>query len=235
MTRIEKSDAQLDAEASREIHKCQTCGRDYLDGYPHHHATEPRAGYDPMPPRPPSVLGMIAVIRREYRLEIPPRLHVSYVPGRTEPIGVSEYSAAAAGYVAGTAGIVDALDTGPLGSPPWSPTFHRRVGAVTHWEGAQTIEESDWMIFPWALAIERRLDRWCRSKHGNRPELWREHRGEVICPPLVELVIKRDRSIAEAAAQFDMTPERAEEVLDDALRRVWGQVSNVLNRLPVAA
>ena len=237
MTRHEKSDAQLDAEASADapdVRPCTYCGKPYLDGFPHRHETPPRPGYDPMPERPSSVDGMIAVIRREYRLELPHRLHVSYVPSRAEPIGVSQYSMAAAGYIASEA-TVDVLDAGELGSPPWSPSFHRRVGAVTLWEGEQTIEEGDWGIFPWAFTIERRLDRWCRSRHGNRPELWREHRGQPICRPIVELVVKHDYTVEMVSREYEMSSARAEIVLDEALRRVWGQVSNQLNGLPVAA
>lgn len=110
MTRYEKSDAQLDAEASADapdVRPCTHCGKPYLDGFPHRHETPPKPGYDPMPERPATVycnqldvnsywLGtftgaccMVHLAGHEYRGELHwrhARLTVRYVPPALEPI-----------------------------------------------------------------------------------------------------------------------------------------------------
>jgi len=196
------SDSQLDAIAAGTL-TCPTCKGKYLQESPHRHETPPRPDYDPMPPRPGTLAGMIALVRREYQAEIPSRLHVRYVTS-DEQLGV---------------------DAGSLGSPSWDPAFARRVGGVR----LDDVEPGEWAIFPWAFAIERRLEPWCRRYH--RPPLWTEHRSP-ICKPLV-LAVVRDRSVTDAADQVGVTPERAELLLEQALGRVFGWVSNVLNDLDV--
>jgi hypothetical protein len=209
---------------------CRTCGKDALPDYPHRHETPPRPEYDPMPPKPGKLVDLIAVIRREYWLELPSRLHVQYVPGRLEPIGVSEYSAAAGGYIPGER-TVEALDAGALGSPPWAPEAHRRFGGVTVWGDAQTINAADYAIFPWAYAMERRIPGWCRRKHVTRPELYREHRNAPVCGTLVRLVIAADLEVPKAALEQEMTTGRANELLVSALGYLWRCVSDKLNEI----
>jgi hypothetical protein len=224
----------MTALANPELTTCTTCRKPFLPGYPHRHETPLRPDYNPMPAKPPALAALVALIRAEYLAELPVRLHVSYVPNRAEPIAVSEYSAAAAGYVA-TAESRDSLDTGELGAPSWSPAMHRRVGGVEIWGDALTVIEADYRWFPWALAIERRLPAYCRRRHVTRPELWREHREQPICQPLVLAVIAGGNSLYDAAAQFSMTPERCTTVLEEALGKVWAITSNLVNEIDLHA
>ena len=213
-----------------DVRACPVCRREMLEGYPHRHETPPRPDHNPMPRAPEKLNDLIAAVRREYRLELPARLHVQSVPGRLEPIGVSEYSAAAGGYVQ-TPATIKVSDTGPLGAPSWSPPAHRRFGGVAVWEDVWTVLESDYAIFPWAYAIERRLPAWCRRRHVTRPDLYVEHRGLPICPTIVRAVIVGDRLSIRQANDIGISSDAAEELLGLALRYVWRCVSDALNEI----
>lgn len=212
------------------IHPCRICGKDEADGYPHRHDTPPRPEHNPMPKRPPTLGETIAIIRREYRMELPVRLHSRYVPGRLEPIGVSEYSAAAGGYVA-TERSIEVSDTGELGSPSWSPEAHRRFGGVTVWGDAMTVAAADYAVFPWAYALERRIPGWCRRGHLTRPEAYSEHAGRVLCPDLVRLVVVTDTPFMRGITDLGVTPERAVDLLEPAVAYLWRCVSDALNEI----
>jgi hypothetical protein len=216
---------------------CTTCGLPAVVGYPHRHETPVRPDYDPMPACPDTLDEMVALMRAGYQSEIPVQLHVSYVPGRAEPMAVSEYSSTAAGYVV-TEQTIEAIDSGALGSPSWSPAFHRRAGGVTVWGDEWTLNTGDYQAFPWAYAIDVSLRNWCRSRHLTRPELYREHRHTTICHSLTRLVVAHRYPIDKAAEACEMTTERAAWLLqhvgakgrqEGALRLVWRVVSERLN------
>lgn len=235
MSRREYSDSTLNALAERgELDTCAHCRKPFVIGREHRHETPPRPDYNPMPPRPSSLVALVAVIRAEYAAEVPNRLHVAYVPNRVEPVGVSEYSAGAAGYAL-TPETHDLLDTGELGSPSWSPPMHRRVGGVEVWGDAMTVREDDYRMFPWALAIFRRLPAHCRRRHVTRGDLYHEHRGEPICGPLVERVVGGGASLKDVAADFAMTPERCSVLLEESLGKVWAIASNLHNEIDLHA
>jgi hypothetical protein len=198
---------------------CTTCGLPAVVGYPHRHETPVRPDYDPMPACPDTLDEMVALMRAGYQSEIPVQLHVSYVPGRAEPMAVSEYSSTAAGYVV-TEQTIEAIDSGALGSPSWSPAFHRRAGGVTVWGDEWTLDGGDYQAFPWAYAIGVSLRNWCRSRH------------------LTRLVVAHRYPIDKAAEACEMTTERAAWLLqhvgakgrqEGALRLVWRVVSERLN------
>jgi hypothetical protein len=239
MTRA-KSDAQLDAEAA--LPRCAICGKPYLEGYPHRHETPPRPEYDPMPPRPDRE-AMVAYIRAEYYAELPHRLHVAYVPGRAEPIAVSEYSAGAAGYVPTDASLA-VLDTGELGSPSWSPLFHRRVGAVTMILEETIERDEDMAPFPWAHQLQG-IRRWCATKH----QAWYEHAGHPLCWTLLRHHVLGGYSLGRAAELEGVTEDTAIRLIfdgphggdcpkrhpkqcpDGALGKWWAFVSTDLNAI----
>lgn len=241
MTRIAKSDAQLNAEAAStgKIHPCLDCGNPYLDGYPHRHATEPRSGYDPMPSKPTSRVELVRTIASEFGAEMPPRIHARQVPSRAEPIGVSEYSAAAAGYVLSDQEI-DVLDTGELGAPPWSSPFHRYIGSV-HWDGSLVMDEADLEPYPWTRNLLG-LRRWCAGKHRG----WYEHQEQPMCWLLIRLIVMGGYSLGKAALELHIPVDTADVLLfghrdrscdhagrcpDGAFDKWWSWTSNDLNGL----
>lgn len=203
----------------------EVCAKPMLPDYPHHHETPPRPDYDPMPGRPTSPGAMIALIRAEVRSELPVRLHVTYVPSRAEPIAVSEYSASAAGFVAGEF-YIDALDTGELGSPSWSPAFHNYVGAVTGWEGELVLRDEDLTGFPWMRQLEG-LRRWCASYHRT----WYEHQLRPLCWTLVRHVVFGGYSVHRAAQLEGISGEKGDELFARAVDKWWGWVSNDVNAI----
>lgn len=221
-----------------DVHPCLSCGNPYLEGYPHRHATEPRGSYDPMPSKPSTRAGLVAVIAREFAAEKPPRLHVRQVPSRAEPIGVSQYSAEAAGYVV-TDESMDVLDTGELGAPPWAPAFHRYIGGVSLWDGELVSTDMDPEAHVWSKNLHS-LRRWCAGKHAT----WYEHAGRPVCWSLVMLVVFGGYSLGRAAVELDIIPEKADMLLfghleracdckkacpPGALERWWSWVSNDMN------
>lgn len=242
MTARPYSDATLDALASAPATvttvTCGTCGCQAVPEYPHRHETPLRPDYNPMPPCPDDLDEMIAFMREGLREEIPIALHVSYVPGRAEPIAVSEYSQAAAGYVVAEA-TVDVLDTGSLGSPSWSPPFHHRIGGITGFDGDWTLEARDYALMPWTYATEVVLRNWCRSRHLTRPEEYAEHRGVTVCHDLTRELLLRRSSIDEAVAACGLSMDRAMYLLshqgkrkmEGALHLVWRAVSERLNNI----
>lgn len=228
MTRIDRGD----------IHKCLTCDNDYLEGYPHRHATEPQSSYDPMPDKPATRAELVATIRREYLAEKPPRLHVRQVPSHAEPIGVSQYSAEAAGYVTND---VPVLDIGELGSPPWSPSFHRYIGGARWWDGEMVMVDLDAQVYPWTRNLNS-LRRWCGGKHAT----WYEHQGKPLCWTLIHHVMLGGYSIFKAAEAEQISAEKAGELLfghrelacdhvgrcpDGAFDKWWAWASNDMNGL----
>lgn len=207
----------------REIKPCAFCGKNYLEGYPHRHDPPVSPHYNPMPAKPRDFDELVALIRAEYLSEIPGRLHVSYVPNRAEPIGVSQYSAEAAGIVSSK---VDALDTGELGSPSWSPAFHRYVGGVTVWEGEQTMDQEDLKPTPWTLHLDE-LRVLCSGQHRT----WYEHRFLPLCWTLVRLMMT-GYTLDRAAQHEGISPEKARDLLEGAHR---GQVCTHRGKCPEGA
>jgi hypothetical protein len=223
-----------------DIHKCLSCGNDYLEGYPHRHATEPRSGYDPMPPKPTSRQELVWVIAREYGAEKPPRIHARQVPSRAEPIAVSQYSAEAAGFVV-TDEEIAVLDTGELGAPPWSSPFHRYVGGIHLWDGEMIVDERDLEPSPWTRNLEG-VRRWCAGKHRT----WYEHQSKPLCWLLIRLVICGGYSVGRAAIEEQVPIDTADVLLfghrdrqcdhvghcpDGAFDKWWAWTSNDVNGL----
>lgn len=204
---------------------CRFCRKPMLADYPHRHDTPVRPDYDPMPPRPQTTAGMLALIRREYLAEIPARIHVAYVPSRAEPVAVSEYSAAAAGFIP-TEHSEELLDTGALGSPSWSPAFHRYIGAAQFWEGEMVLADEELVPFPWTRQLEG-LRRWCTGKHRT----WYEHRQRPLCWLLVREVVEGGYSVGRAAELEHVSPEKAQELIGVAAGKWFAWVSNDLNGL----
>jgi hypothetical protein len=202
MTRRELSDAQLDAEAAGGPVKCPRCRLLMLPEFPHNHETPPRPEYDPMPTRPPDLLGRIAVIRREYLAEIPVRLHVAYVPSRVEPIELD-------GWEDGP--VIEVTDSGPLGSPSWSPPFHRFIG-------------DEFGDGPWHHTLKG-LRRWCAGKH----QTWYEHQTLPLCWTLARAVVLGGYSIGRAAELSGVSPETADALLTTAVDKWWAWTSNQQN------
>lgn len=208
-----------------DVHSCVTCGNDYLEGYEHRHEKPLQPAYDPMPYKPKERAELVALIRSEYLSELPVRLHVHQVPSRAEPIGVSEYSAAAAGWVPSDR-TIEELDTGPLGSPSWSMPFHQYIGSY-HFQFGETIrKDEDLHQFPWSRNLEG-VRRWCAGKHRT----WYEHRGLPMCWTLVRLVVEGGYSISRAADLVNVIPEQADDLLTVALDKWWVWTSEDLNGL----
>lgn len=194
----------------------------------HRPSDEPDTRWNPVPVRPPTLLGLLVLIRSEWRAELPLRLHVHQVPDHTEPIPVL------AGHPEGAT--LDVTDSGPLGGAAWSMPAHRRFGAVTMWEAEQTIDADDYRIFPFAYALERRIPGWCRRRHANRPELYLEHRGQPICHPVLRQLIATEQPIGSLLnvylpLHYQMTPDRLARVVDEGLRYLWRAVSDTLNEI----
>lgn len=179
-------------------------------------AAAPRVDYNPMPPKPADLQGLIALIRAEYLAEVPVRLHVAYVPGALAPIYVAVDSE----------DTVSVEDTGALGSPSWSPTFHRLIGAVK-WDddkGMLNLRDSDLRPFPWRRNLEG-VRRWCSGKHRT----WYEHQERPLCWTLAQLVIFGGYSIGRAGQLQGIPPEKAETLVTTALGKLYAWVSNDLN------
>jgi hypothetical protein len=226
----------MTAAARPDIRTCLTCGNPYLEGYPHRHATDPRADYDPMPPKPAGRAALVAVIAREYGAEKPTRLHVHQVPSRTEPIAVSQYSAAAAGMVTTE---VSVLDAGELGAPPWAPSFHRYIGGIRLFDDEMVTTELDPQAFPWTRNLHS-LRRWCAGKHRD----WYDHGARPLCWTLIGLVVVAGYDLDRAAAEAGVPVDVADVLLfghrdrdcdhvgrcpPGALDRWWSWTSNDLN------
>lgn len=238
MTRIDRSPEQLDAEAAASarnladaIHSCDSCGNPYLEGYPHRHEKPVTVAYDPMPNKPTTREGLVAFIRREYLAEVPARLHVQQVPSHAEPIGVSQYSAEAAGFIVVEQEGHLALDVGELGSPPWSVPFHRRIGSYRFWEGEVVQAESELLGTPWTRNLNG-VRRWCAGKHRT----WYEHRGEPLCWILVRLHVEGGYIIPRAVEKlakegFAVTVDKADKLVGDALDKWWAWTANDMNDL----
>lgn len=227
MTNVDISPEQRDAEAAqeRDLAICATCLKPYLPPYEHRHEKPIAPGYDPMPFKPQERAELIAVIRSEYLAELPVRIHVQQVPSRAEPIGVGQYSAEAAGWVPGEM-MVDALDTGPLGSPSWSMPFHQYIGSYYSQFGETVRKDEDLSQFPWCRNLEG-VRRWCAGKHRT----WSEHRGLPICWSLIRLMVEGGYSVSRAADLVTITPERADELLTVALDKWWIWTSEDVNGL----
>jgi hypothetical protein len=202
-----------------------TCAKAMLPDYPHHHETPPRPEWNPMPPRPADPDELIALIRAELRAELPERLHVAYVPSRSEPVGVSEYSAGAAGYQP-TGRTEDLLDTGELGSPSWAPAFHRYVGAVTGWQGEIVVRDEDLAPFPWHRQLEG-VRRWCASKHRT----WYEHQARPLCWTLQRHVFFGGYVVPRAGQLEGITAATSDELFFRATDKLWAWVSNDVNAI----
>lgn len=240
MTRIDRSPIQGMLERAGAV-PCGVCTLPMLPEHPHNHHTDPQAGYDPMPDKPADRDEWVALIKAEYIAEIPVNLHVRQVPSHAEPVAVSQYSAEAAGWVP-TGEQVDVLDTGALGSPPWSVPFHRRIGAYRFWEGEVVLSDSELTNAPWRRNLEG-IRRWCASSHRT----WYEHRGEPLCWLLVQMTMfggwSTGQGVKELAKQgFAVSPEKAETLLfgweredgkhqDGAYDKWWAWVGNDLNGL----
>lgn len=221
-----------------DIHKCLDCGNDYLEGYPHRHATAPKSSYDPMASKPSSKDELVKIIAREFAAEKPQRLHVRQVPSHAEPIGVSQFSAEAAGYVTVQ---IDVLDIGELGSPPWAPGFNRYIGGARLWDGEIVLTDLDSRLYPWTRNLQS-LRRWCAGKHAT----WYEHQGKPLCWTLIQLVIVGGYSMAQAAEATQIPEDSASLLLfghrgrecdhvgrcpEGALDKWWAWTSNDMNGL----
>ena len=95
----------------------------------------------------------------------------------------------------------DVLDAGELGGPPFSITFVHYLD----WPDDGLIR---------GLREQRRL---CASRHAT----WADHRGRAVCGALLWSVIANGNTIATAADEVEVTPERATALLFAALRAVW--------------
>jgi hypothetical protein len=206
-----------------DIHPCPTCGHDFLEGYEHRHEKPIAPGYDPMPYKPMERADLVVLIRSEYVAELPVRIHVQQVPSKAEPIGVGQYSAEAAGW---SAGEVEVLDTGPLGSPSWSVPFHQYIGSYHSQFGETVRKDEDLYQFPWSRNLEG-VRRWCAGKHRT----WYEHRGLPLCWTLVRLVVEGGYSVGKAADLATVSPDKADELLTVALDKWWVWTSEDVNGL----
>jgi hypothetical protein len=107
----------------------------------------------------------------------------------------------------------DVLDAGELGGPPFALTF------------------IDFLDFPHEAIIRglREQRRLCASRHA----LWPDHRGRPVCGSLLWSVVANGNPIAFAADDLELTPERAGQLLRDALAKVWAWRSQEANGLKV--
>jgi hypothetical protein len=107
--------------------------------------------------------------------------------------------------------IGDVLDVGELGGPPFSITF------------------VDYLDFSHEAIIRglREQRRLCASRHAT----WPDHRGKAVCGALLWSVIANGNSVEYAAAEAELTPERAGALLRDALAMVWTWRSREANGL----
>lgn len=229
--------------ASPETRPCPRCRRPELAGYPHRHDEPLRSTHDPMPDRPERLYCgtidrnaywtepdwhpdccLVHVVSAEYRAELPELIHAGEgIPTRLEPIPVE------AGRLDGP--MIDVPDRGALGGWPWASPAHRRFGAVTMLDGAQTLNARDYRIFPWAYVIERRLEGHCRRRHAGNPERWPEHDGQAICASILRRIVALGIPPEQIAIADGIDPRRLRVVLDEALLWVWRRVSEELNEI----
>lgn len=233
----------MTAAAKRDVYPCDSCGKPYLDGYPHRHHREAIA-WDAMPPRPERLYCgpldvnaywtgaewrpgccLVHAAVAEYRNELPEHLHPIHASSVTGLVPIPRMAQRLDGPM------IDVPDTGPLGGWPWAARAHRRFGGVTMLAGEQTLDAGDYRAFPWAYAIERRLAGYCRKRHLTRPDLWHEHRGELICPRIARLVIAYGLPPEDLAGRRILPADRVRPVLEDVLPWLWRRVSEAVNQL----
>lgn len=223
-----------------DVRPCTICRQPEMAGYPHHHDRPVRGDYDPMGPRPARLYCaeldvdaywtlpawrpaccLVHVVAAEHRAELPDALHpVRYrPPPRTEPIPLRP------GDPDGPT--LEVLDAGQ--GWPWASAAHRRFGARGRHDGRDTIDRRDWAAFPWAYAVERRLDGHCRRRHVTRPDLWPEHDARALCVTVVRRIVVDGVPPEWVALEAGVPPIRLRPMLDDALRAVWRFVSEDLN------
>lgn len=154
---------------------------------------------------------MLLIMRAEYLAEIPRHLHVGYVPSRAEPVTLDDR-------------IADLLDTGPLGSPSWSPPFHRYIGAAEFWEGEMVLADAELAPFPWTRQLEG-VRRWCAAKH----RAWDDHDGPLCWSLLVDLL--HGYPLPHVADAHGVELDQARELAGTALGKWWAWTSNDLNGL----
>ena len=197
---------------------CPTCHKPALEEYPHHHETPLSSSYNPMPPRPADLSVLLLTLAREYRDEMPGRIHSRQVPDHTEPIPVD------LGDPDGAQ--IDVTDSGALGGPPFSPIFHRRIGAIRAWEGVMVLSDAELRPFPYARQLEG-VRRWCAGKHRT----WYEHQGRPLCWTLLRHVIVGGYIIGRAAELEGVSEEKARQLVTVAAEKWYTFVSNDLNGL----
>ena len=226
-----------------DIHPCPTCGKPALDGFSHRHSRE-AIDWDPMPMRPERLYCgplnvndywtgadfrptccMVHVIAAEYRAELPEQLHPVQANSTTGLVPIPREPRRLDGPM------LMVPDIGALGGWPWASSAHRRLGAVTMLDGEQTLHHGDYRAFPWAFAIERRLDGYCRRRHVTRPDLWWEHRGRPICMPIAQLILARGYQPESLVARHVVPAVRMRLILEDVLPWLWARVSDTVNGL----
>lgn len=95
----------------------------------------------------------------------------------------------------------EVLDAGELGGPAYAIPF---VGHLDHPHE------------PLMRALRSYRVK-CAGKHRD----WAEHRGRAVCGFLLWSVIANGNSIEDAADRYELTPERAGELIGEALRLIW--------------
>lgn len=201
---------------------CAVCDKPALEEFPHRHETPARPDYDPMPPRPATLPELLALLRREYRAELPDRLHAHQVPDHTEPIPVS---------LADPDGPqVAVTDSGPLGGPAFSPAFHRLIGATRFMEDEMVQSDDDLRPFPWTRQLEG-VRRWCTGKHRT----WYEHQDRPLCWLLLKDVVLGGYSMGNAADLEGVSLPKTVELVERAAGKWFSWVSNDLNGIELRA
>jgi len=226
------SDSTLDAIAAG-THVCRQCGGRYLEEYPHRHETPPRPDYTVMGLHPyeldcglstsrlrrdPDRYGTyhyrwccyIHEARAEWQRGINIRLHVRLVPSDAVPVAVSEYSAAAAGYIV-TGRVEELLDAG--------------IGVPFHPDFAALLDDVPTELLPQKLLHFRRNV--CAAKHRG----YLDHANRDLCDTLLRLVICGRYSVDGAARYVGVTPERVESHLTKAFRDIWNWRAAAINEL----
>lgn len=95
----------------------------------------------------------------------------------------------------------EVLDAGELGGPPFAPPFVAYLQAPHE-------------------PIVRGLRQY-RVKCAGQHAAWSEHRGRVVCAELLWSTVANGNPIDAAADALEVTLERANALLFDALRTVW--------------
>jgi hypothetical protein len=111
-------------------------------------------------------------------------------------------------------GVGDVLDAGELGGPAFAITF------------------IDYLEYPHESLVRglREQRRLCAARHST----WADHRGRAVCGVLLWSVIANGNTIAAAADEAELTPERAMGLLNTALQAVWTWRSREANGLKSA-